>query len=102
MLSFVRHYQQLEKHIVQFIVAEFFLQLINSAFMAIMLIFMEKVGYKDHESASCVSFRFLGVILFAFPLGLFIKGRRLKLIFYISSFFISLLVLLIFFFFSFP
>ncbi|HLU84443.1 MAG TPA: MFS transporter [Vicingaceae bacterium] len=95
MLSFVKHYQQLEKHIVQFIVAEFFLQLINSAFMAIMLIFMEKVGYKDHESASFVSFRFLGVLLFAFPLGLFIKGRRLKPIFYISSFFTPLLALLI-------
>lgn len=46
---------------------------------------MEKVGYKDHESASFVSFRFLGVLLFAFPLGLIIKGRKLKPIFYISS-----------------
>lgn len=53
--------------------------------MAIMLIYMEKVGFKDHESASFVSFRFLGVLLFAFPLGLFIKGRKLKPIFYISS-----------------
>ena len=85
MFSFVKHYKQLEKHIIQFIVAEFFLQLINSAFMAIMLIYMEKVGYEDHESASFVSFRFLGVLLFAFPLGLFIKGRKLKPIFYISS-----------------
>ena len=46
---------------------------------------MEKVGYQDHESASFVSFRFLGVLLFAFPLGLIIKGRKLKPIFYISS-----------------
>lgn len=53
--------------------------------MAIMLIYMEKVGYLDHQSASFVSFRFLGVLLFAFPLGLIIKGRRLKPIFYISS-----------------
>lgn len=69
----------------QFIVAEFFLQLINAAFMAIMLIYMEKVGYQDHQSASFVSFRFLGVLLFAFPLGLIIKGRKLKPIFYLSS-----------------
>ena len=95
MFSFVKHYKQLEKHIIQFIVAEFFLQLINSAFMAIMLIYMEKVGYKDHESASFVSFRFLGVLLFAFPLGLFIKGRKLKPIFYISSFLTPALALLI-------
>jgi predicted MFS family arabinose efflux permease len=53
--------------------------------MAIMLIYMEKVGYQDHESASFVSFRFLGVLLFAFPLGLIIKGRKLKPIFYASS-----------------
>ena len=46
---------------------------------------MEKVGYQDHQSASFVSFRFLGVLLFAFPLGLIIKGRKLKPIFYISS-----------------
>lgn len=46
---------------------------------------MAKVGYKDHESASFVSFRFLGVLLFAFPLGLIIKGRKLKPFFYVSS-----------------
>ena len=50
-----------------------------------MLIYMEKVGYQDHQSASFVSFRFLGVLLFAFPLGLIIKGRKLKPIFYVSS-----------------
>lgn len=83
--AFIKYYKKLEKHIIQFIIAEFFLQLINASFMAIMLIYMEKVGYQDHESASFVSFRFLGVLLFAFPLGLIIKGRKLKPIFYISS-----------------
>lgn len=78
-----------------FIIAEFFLQLINSSFMTIMLIFMEKVGFKDHQSASFVSFRFLGVLLFAFPLGLFIKGRRLKPLFYISSLLTPILALTI-------
>jgi len=56
---------------------------------------MEKIGYEDHESASFVSFRFLGVLLFAFPLGLFIKGRKLKPIFYISSIFTPILSLVI-------
>lgn len=78
-----------------FIIAEFFLQLINSAFMTIMLIYMAKVGFQDHESASFVSFRFLGVLLFAFPLGLFIKGRKLKPLFYISSILTPLLALVI-------
>ena len=56
---------------------------------------MEKAGYKDHESASFVSFRFLGVLLFAFPLGLIIKGRKLKPIFYVSSVLTPLLSLII-------
>ncbi|HRP60964.1 MAG TPA: hypothetical protein PK833_11880, partial [Vicingus sp.] len=78
-----------------FIIAEFFLQLINTAFMTIMLIYMEKVGYADHQSASFVSFRFLGVLLFAFPLGLFIKGRKLKPLFYVSSILTPTLALII-------
>ncbi len=56
---------------------------------------MAKMGYQDHESASFVSFRFLGVLLFAFPLGLFIKGRKLKPIFYISSILTPMLALVI-------
>ena len=63
--------------------------------MAIMLIYMEKEGYKDYESASFVSFRFLGVLLFAFPLGLIIKGRKLKPIFYLSSIFTPALSLIV-------
>ena len=93
--AFLTYYKSIEKHIIQFIVAEFFLQLINSAFMTIMLIYMEKVGYQDHQSASFVSFRFLGVLLFAFPLGLIIKGRKLKPIFYISSLLTPILALCI-------
>lgn len=95
LISFIKHYQKLEKHIVMFIIAEFFLQLINTSFMTIMLIYMEKVGYADHQSASFVSFRFLGVLLFAFPLGLFIKGRKLKPLFYASSILTPTLALVI-------
>jgi MFS family permease len=63
--------------------------------MAILLIYMEKSGFQDHESASFVSFRFLGVLLFAFPLGLMIKGRKLKPLFYISSIATPILSLII-------
>lgn len=63
--------------------------------MTIMLIYMAKVGFLDHESASFVSFRFLGVLLFAFPLGLFIKGRKLKPLFYASSVLTPVLALVI-------
>ncbi len=78
------------------IIAEFFLQLINSSYMLILNIYMSKLGYKDYAIAEYVSFRFLGVLLLAFPLGLFIKGRKLRPLFYISGIalpFFSLLVL---------
>ena len=35
-------------------------------------------GYEDHLIAHYVSYRFMAVMFFAFPLGLFIKGRRLR------------------------
>lgn len=46
---------------------------------------MEKSGYADYESAGFVSYRFLGVLLFSLPLGLFIKERKIIPLFFISS-----------------
>jgi len=46
---------------------------------------MTKIGYTDPEIASVISYRFLGVMLIAFPLGLFIKGRKLMPFFYVSA-----------------
>ena len=42
---------------------------------------MQKEGYSDYESADFISYRFLGTLLLAFPLGLFIKGRKIKPVF---------------------
>jgi len=86
MRSLIKDYTNLEKHILNPIIAEFFIQLINASFMAVQLIYMQKAGYTDHEGAGFISFRFLGVLLFAVPLGLFIKGRKVKPLFYISCF----------------
>ena len=67
------------------IASEIFLQMINAAFMAILLIHMEKCGFQDHDSANAVSYRFLSVLLLAFPLGLLIKSAAIKPVFYISA-----------------
>jgi hypothetical protein len=89
-------YFNLEKHISNVIIAEFFVQLVNTALFAIQLIYMQKEGYNDYQGATAVSYRFLGVLLFALPLGLIIKGRRLiglfKLACYVSPF-LSLLII---------
>lgn len=95
MFKFLRDYKTIEKHILYAIIAEFFIQLINASFMAVQLIFMQKSGYSDFEGAGFISYRFLGVLLLAVPLGLYIKGRKLKNLFYLSAFFVPACGLLI-------
>jgi hypothetical protein len=70
--------------VINVIIAEFFIQLINVAFLSIQLIYMQKCGYSDYESAGYISFRFLGVLLLAVPMGMYLKGRNIKPLFVIS------------------
>ena len=77
-------YRHLERHIVYAIIAEAFLQLLNTSFVLILLIYMEKLGYPDHEAAAFFKYRFIGVLFLAYPLGRFIKGRKIKPIFMAS------------------
>ena len=79
------NYKYLEKHILLLITAEFFIQLINASFMLVLNIHMSKYGYTDPEIADFISYRFLGVLILALPLGLFIKGRKLKPMFYFTG-----------------
>ena len=77
-------YGKIEKAVINVIIAEFFIQLINVAFLSIQLIYMQKCGYSDYESAGYISFRFLGVLLLAVPMGMYLKGRPIKPLFIIS------------------
>ena len=58
--------------------AEFFIQLIGAAFFLILNIYLAKQGFSDPEIANFISYRFLAVMLLAFPLGFYIKGKPLK------------------------
>lgn len=82
--TYFTDYGKIEKAVVNVIVAEFFIQLINVAFLSIQLIYMQKCGYSDFESAGYISFRFLGVLLLAVPMGMYLKGRKIKPLFVIS------------------
>ncbi len=77
-------YGKIEKAVLNVIIAEFFIQIINVAFLSIQLIYMQKCGYSDYESAGYISFRFLGVLLLAVPMGMYLKGRNIKPLFIIS------------------
>ena len=65
--------------------AEFFVQLIGAAFFLILNIYLSKQGFSDSEIANFISYRFLAVMLLAFPLGFFIKGKALKPFFLLGS-----------------
>jgi predicted MFS family arabinose efflux permease len=91
----INQYKKLESHVINLVFAELFVQMINSAFLLIMLIFMQKEGYNDHQSAGFISYRFLGTLLLAFPLGLYVKGRKIKPLFLFGSYSLPILSLFI-------
>jgi hypothetical protein len=93
MFSFLRDYRNVEKHILYVIYAEFFIQLVNSSFLNYQPLYMEKEGFSHEIIADYVSYRFLGVLLLAIPLGLVIKGKRIKPYFYASALLVPLLAL---------
>lgn len=71
-------FAQVESHIFALIGVVFFIQLIESSFFILFNFYLKDLGYDDPDIAQLVSFRYMAVMLLAFPLGLFIKGRRLK------------------------
>ena len=92
---FIYSYRRLDKNVVRLIGAAFFLHMINAVFFLILNIYLSKEGYPDHKIADFVSYRFLAVMLLAFPLGFIIKGKRLKPFFYTGTFIVPLASLVI-------
>ena len=84
MLTFLQPYKTIEKQILLVIVAEFFIQLVNATFMNMLPLYLHHLHYSKQEIAGFISFRFLGVFLLALPLGMFIKGKKVKPFFYAS------------------
>jgi MFS family permease len=84
-LSFIDDYRKLERPVLNVIIAEFFIQMVNSTFMIILPLYMLRMNYSNEEIAMFITFRFIGVFLLALPIGKFIKGKKLYPFFYISS-----------------
>lgn len=95
MFSFIRQYRSIGRPILFVILAEFFIQLVNATFMNLQPLYMKTEGFADSEIADFISWRFAGVLLLAFPLGLFIKGRKVKGLFYLSAIGVPFFALLI-------
>ena len=89
-----KQYSKLEKPILLIILTEFFIQFINITFMNIQPLFMEAANYSKNEIAQLTATRFAGVLLFAIPIGIWIKGKKVKTLFTLSAFFVPLFALL--------
>ncbi|MFN8287776.1 MAG: MFS transporter [Chitinophagales bacterium] len=71
-------YLGIPRIIIFLMMADVFLQLINSAFTLLLNYLMLDRGFKDFEIASMVGNRYMTVLLCSVPLALFAKGKRLK------------------------
>jgi hypothetical protein len=85
MLKLIKEYAQLNKSIRNLLTASFFAQLINVSFIAILPLYMKDEGYSDAQYAHFTSYRYFGILALALFLGMYIKGRKILPMFYISS-----------------
>ncbi|NQV50918.1 MAG: hypothetical protein HQ507_10485 [Candidatus Marinimicrobia bacterium] len=90
MLTIFNQYRKIPNSILFMVAAAFLIHLINGAYVLILNIYLRKKGYADEQIAQFVSFRFLGILLFAFPLGIYIKGKALRPFFMASSILVPL------------
>lgn len=95
MKNILEKYSSISHNILILIKAQFFLQLVGAAFFLILNIYLSKNNFSDSEIASFISYRFLAVMLLAFPLGYFMKSRSLKPFFIIGSFGLPLIAILL-------
>ena len=78
-------YKQLPKNVHYLILLELSANLIHVAFILILNIFLREKGFKDPEIASFNSLRFIGALIFALPLGIYIRGKNLRSFLLIGS-----------------
>ena len=88
-------YYNLPQNILLVILLEFTLSLIHVAFILILNIFLRKQGFSDPSIASLNSLRFIGALVFAVPLGIYIKGKKLKPFFIFAALIVPLTSILI-------
>lgn len=93
LIATIKSYGKIDKPIRLVIAAEFFIQLINIAFMNMQPLFMKDEGYTNPEIASLTATRFAGVLLFALPLGIIIRGKKVRSLFMLSAVFVPLFAL---------
>ena len=85
MISTLKEYNKLNKTLLNLITVEFFVQLINVLFVAILPLYMRSEGYSDSQYAHFTSYRYFGMLALAVFLGMYIKGRKIVPMFYVAA-----------------
>jgi MFS family permease len=95
MITTIKEYTKLDKSILNIITVEFFVQLINVSFIAILPLYMKAEGYSDSQYAHFTSYRYFGMLALALFLGMYIKGRKILPMIYVSAVGVPLFALFI-------
>jgi predicted MFS family arabinose efflux permease len=85
MIRIIKEYTRLNKSIVNLITVEFFVQLINVTFLAILPLYMKVEGYSDAQYAHFTSYRYFGMLALALFLGIYIKNKKILPLIYIAA-----------------
>jgi len=83
-------YKKVERHILYVILGKFFLDLVSISFFILLNFLFTENGYQDYEASSFYKYRFAAVMFLGFPLGLFIKGKRLRHFFLLGAFIVPI------------
>lgn len=95
MLTTLKQYTSINKTLLNLVTVEFFVQLVNVLFIAILPLYMKTESYSDAEYAHFTSYRYFGMLALALFLGMYIKGRKILPFIYISAFCVPFFALLI-------
>lgn len=95
MLKIFNAYASLNKSVRNIIAVQFLLNLINVSFINILPLYMKIEGYTESEYAHFASYRYLGVLVLAFFLGMYMKGKKILPLVYMATICVPLFALII-------
>ncbi|MEM7244502.1 MAG: MFS transporter [Acidobacteriota bacterium] len=78
MSSLLGRYRRLPRSVILLVTAELLTNLIVAAVMLVWNLHLRQLGHDDAFIARATSYRFIGVLLLAVPLGAWLRGRPLK------------------------
>ena len=95
MKKIIKDFATVPRPILFLIAAVFCIQLIDASSFILFNYYLKDLGYTDKGIANLTAFRYGAIVLFAFPFGLYIKGKNLVPFFKVGSLLTPTITLLI-------